>query len=424
MPVLRFLSFLSVLLCLCTAGSLSAHALGVETLRFGAHPGKIRMVLEMDRTADFRVFSLDGPARIVVDLPAFDWRAGDIEKSAGSGVTGIRTGLLQPGISRLVVELDGPALVKSAFLLPANGSQPTRLVVDYARASAAEFQAGKDIVLGTLNTDNPVSGANLATRPYNQDRTAGAVGAAIPPRKPPPASTAKIEKPLVVIDAGHGGQDPGAIGSGKYREKNVTLATAKELKTQLEATGRYRVKLTRDTDKFIKLYERVQIARRAGADLFISIHADSIDKPAVRGASVYTLSDKASDTQTAKLAARENKADLIGGVDLSHEDKDVANILIDLTVRDTMNQSKFLANTMVDTLSRGGVRTLERTHRYAGFAVLKAPDIPSILVEIGFMSNLGEAKALSTPEYQRKVAAALRAGIDAYFERVQKNHKS
>lgn len=401
-----------------------ARALDVSAVRFGAHPDKVRMVLDLNQTVDFRVFAMAGPHRIVVDLPAFTWKAGDISKSPGTHLRGIRTGLLQAGISRIVIELDRPALVKGAFLLPAGNGQPTRLVVDYAPATAAEFQKSKDIVLGTLRAGEAIAGMGNkpAPKPYVQDqeRTANAAPA---PQPPPRKPVTTGEKPLIVIDPGHGGQDPGAV-NGNHREKNVTLATAKELKSQLEASGRYRVRLTRDNDRFIKLHDRVKSARNAGADLFISIHADSIDKPGVRGASVYTLSDKASDEQTAKLAARENKADLIGGVDLSHEDKDVADILIDLTVRDTMNQSKFLANTVVGTLQSNGIKTLPRTHRYAGFAVLKAPDIPSILVEIGFMSNDSEAHALSTPEYRRKLAGALKNGIDAYFARVQKNHRT
>lgn len=416
----RFIT-LFILLTLALLPATPARALDVSAVRFGAHPDKVRMVLDLDRTADFRAFALSGPNRIVVDLPAFNWKAGDITKSPGTHVSGIRTGVLQAGISRIVVELDKAAIVKGAFLLPANGGQPTRLVVDYAPASAAEFQKAKDIVLGTLRAGEAVAGMTKpASKPYNQERTANAAPL---PQTPPRKPAATTEKPLIVIDPGHGGQDPGAV-NGEHREKHITLATAKELKSQLEASGRYRVRLTRDTDKFIKLQDRVRFARNAGADLFVSIHADSIDKPGVQGASVYTLSNTASDAQTAKLAARENKADLIGGVDLTHEDKDVADILIDLTVRDTMNQSKFLANTVVSTLQAGNIKTLPRTHRYAGFAVLKAPDIPSILVEIGFMSNNSEARALSTPEYRRKVAASLKSGIDAYFARVQKNHRS
>lgn len=389
----------------------SAAALDVKGLRFGEHPGgKTRMVLELDQTADFRVFALAAPHRVIVDLPAFQWQASDIEKTGNVGIRGIRTGILQPGISRLVVEVGAPTAVRNAFLLPAASGQPTRLVVDYEAVPAARFDATKDVILGTLRTGE--AAPSSAPPP---PRTAGQAPAPVNPVR---------GKPVIMIDAGHGGQDPGAIGAGRIYEKNVTLAMAQELQRQLEATGRYTAKLTRSTDKFIKLSNRVKLARDAGADLFISLHADSIEKAGVRGASIYTLSDKASDAQTAKLAARENKADLIGGVDLSHEDKDVANILIDLTVRDTMNQSKFLANTMVGRLQSNGIKVLERPHRYAGFAVLKGPDIPAILVEMGFMSNDAEARALSTPEYRRKLASALKSGIDSYFERVQKNHKS
>jgi len=230
-----------------------------------------------------------------------------------------------------------------------------------------------------------------------------------------------LRKKIIVIDAGHGGNDPGALGAGRLKEKNITLAASRELKRQLEKTGKFKVYLTRDNDRYIKLYKRVAIARMRKADLFLSLHADSIDKPNVRGASIYTLSDKASDKQTAKLAARENQSDLIAGVDLTHEDKDVANILLDLAMRDTMNQSKFFANTVVDQMRRNGVRILERPHRYAGFAVLKAPDVPSVLFEMGFMSNRSEARLLNTTEYRQKIASALVDSIKAYFEKVRQN---
>ncbi|MCB1556781.1 MAG: N-acetylmuramoyl-L-alanine amidase, partial [Alphaproteobacteria bacterium] len=159
------------------------------------------------------------------------------------------------------------------------------------------------------------------------------------------------------------------------------------------------------------------IARAKDADLFVSLHADSIGKSAIRGASIYTLSEKASDAQTARLADKENRADLIAGVDLSVEDETVANILVDLSMRDTMNQSKFLANTVVDTMKGKGLSVLDNPHRYAGFAVLKAPDVPSILIELGFLSNRTEAKMLANAAYQKKVAVALRTGIEAYFQK-------
>lgn len=406
----KFLVF-SFLMGFLLALSPSALALQINAVRIGAHPEKTRLVLEMDQTADFRSFILQSPDRLVIDLPDFNWQAGSF--TAQGMFNNLRTGQLQAGIMRIVLDLNNPAKILSAFLLPKNGIAPDRLVIDIKAASLSEAAAVKDRIMGTLDTAKPQF--NLSS-----ERTAGTNINAMPTPSRKPASGSK---PLIMIDAGHGGQDPGAVNGGRL-EKHVTLATARELKRQLESSGAYRVQLTRDTDKFIKLAERVNIAHRAGADLFISLHADSIDKPGVRGASIYTLSNTASDAQTARLAARENKADLIGGVDLNHEDKDVANILIDLAMRDTMNQSKFFANTMVTYMASSGIKMLPRPHRYAGFAVLKAPDIPSVLIELGFMSNRAEADALLSAGYQKKLASALKSGIDAYFQHVQKNNKS
>ncbi len=228
---------------------------------------------------------------------------------------------------------------------------------------------------------------------------------------------------MIVVDAGHGGDDPGASGSQGLHEKNITLAMAKDLKEHLEATGRYRVMLTRSTDVFIRLSERVAIARRANADMFISVHADSISRPVVHGASIYTLSEKASDAETEKLAARENRADAIAGLKLDTQDEDVANILVDLAMRDTMNQSKFFANKVVSIFHANGIDTLEIAHRFAGFAVLKAPDIPSVLIELGYMSNDREARALSTPAYRDRIANAITGSVDTYFSTVKNTSK-
>lgn len=396
-------SFFSLIVLLVCAWPAAAQSLRVDQVRVGAHPDKTRLVIDLSSSADFRTFILDNPHRLVVDLPSFEWRVtGAVQSDL---IAGARTGRLQAGIDRLVFDLKSPVTVMSAFLLPRNDGLPDRLVIDVVRASAAQALAAKDKIHGTLDT----AASSVA-----------ASGVPAPVRKPSGA----VVKPLIVLDPGHGGQDPGAVSRNRTYEKNITLAVARELKKQLEASGKYRVQLTRDKDVFIKLADRVRIAQRAKADLFISIHADSIDKSDVSGASVYTLSDTASDAQTARLAARENKADAIGGVDLSHEDKDVANILINLAMRDTMNQSKFFANTLVSHMGNGGIRMLQNPHRYAGFAVLKAPEIPSVLVEVGFMSNRSEAAALSSESYRRTVAASLKSGIDAYFARVQKNNRN
>jgi len=203
--------------------------------------------------------------------------------------------------------------------------------------------------------------------------------------------------------------------NGVY-EKSIVLAVGLELKSQLERSG-YRVEMTRSTDVFIPLGERVRFARKKGGDLFISLHADSISRSNVTGASVYTLSDKASDKETAKLAERENKSDLIAGIDLSHQETDVADILIDLAARDTMNQSRYLAKTVITTLDSNSVKVLDTKYRSAGFAVLKAMDIPSILVEMGYLTNKQEVERLSNSAYRVRIASALKASIDKFFQK-------
>jgi N-acetylmuramoyl-L-alanine amidase len=422
----------------------SAWALDVQDVRFGLHSDKTRLVVELNEAPTYRAFMLPAeankPYRLVIDMPDFTWKAGIIPEQPKTTVTDVRSGSLKPDVMRLVIDLSKPALIQKAFLLPPQSTKPNRLVIDFKTVTATQFSQSQQEVFGDFNPGeietNPQSDFGAFIEKFFTDdkddnkEVQIRNGMVIPPRKPPIVSgstaaprkvNSPIYKPLIVIDAGHGGADPGAIGASRLREKNITLAAAKTLKSHLEATGRYRTALTRSDDTYLKLYKRVSIARAQKADLFISLHADSIDKPNVRGASIYTLSNNASDAQTAKLAKRENQADLIAGIDLSHEDKDVANILIDLAMRDTMNQSKFFANTVVTKMKGHDLRILPKTHRYAGFAVLKAPDIPSVLVEMGFMSNNSEAHLLATPDYQRKVAAALVDSIDAYFAKVRKN---
>lgn len=222
----------------------------------------------------------------------------------------------------------------------------------------------------------------------------------------------------IVIDAGHGGVDPGAIGGKGQHEKDIVLAAAHALKDALERTGRYKAVLTRDGDTFIRLRERIAIARRVDADLFISLHADSIGDPSLRGLSVYTLSETASDKEAEALATNENKADIIAGIDFSHQEPEVANILIDLAQRRTMNYSARLAGYVVDEIKHE-TKLLSRPHRFAGFAVLKAPDVPSILVELGFLSNAEDSRRLNDPAYRQRVADGLTRAVDRYFQGVQ-----
>ena len=220
---------------------------------------------------------------------------------------------------------------------------------------------------------------------------------------------------VVVLDPGHGGADPGAIGVSGVYEKDITLAAAREIKRALEQAGGYKVLLTRNDDRFIRLRDRVEFARRAGAELFVSVHADSVASRDVRGASVYTLSGTASDSEAAALAEKENKADLIAGLDLSGESSEVTNILIDLAQRETMNQSAAFAGHVVEQLA-DATGLLPNPHRFAGFAVLKAPDIPSVLIELGFLSNRNDERALLKSDSRTRVAAAMAKAIDGYLD--------
>ena len=229
-----------------------------------------------------------------------------------------------------------------------------------------------------------------------------------------PPSRALGRKSVVVLDPGHGGADPGAIGISGVFEKFVTLAAARDLKKYLIKTNNYEVILTRNGDEFLRLRDRVAIARNAGADLFVSLHADSIKKKNIRGASVYTLSEKASDAEAAALAAKENKADVIGGVRLDGESEEVTSILIDLVQRETMNISAGFANMVLSGLDKR-VKILRNGHRFAGFVVLKAPDIPSVLVEMGYLSNRQDERLLSTSKGRRPIIEALARAIEQYF---------
>jgi N-acetylmuramoyl-L-alanine amidase len=247
----------------------------------------------------------------------------------------------------------------------------------------------------------------------------GAVPSALQAAPPEPRNKPAPRRRVIALDPGHGGIDPGAIGASGLYEKEVTFETVHELTRQLEATRRYKVFLTRTSDEFVALRERVARARAANAELFLSVHADALPNPSARGASVFTLSEQASDREAAALAARENKADLIAGIDLSQHTPEVSSILLDLARRQTNNLSIGLARRLVGELGRE-VPLLGNSHRSAGFAVLKAPDIPSALVELGCLSNREEERLLRKTSYQRKLAQTLTRSVNAYFDQVAK----
>jgi N-acetylmuramoyl-L-alanine amidase len=288
--------------------------------------------------------------------------------------------------------LAAPAVIRKSFSVPPNGSAPDRFVVDIEPAASA----GPSAAVALQSPPKAAAG-----------RAPTKVGIPVPPKRP------DIRR-IVVIDAGHGGQDPGTIGSSGTYEKTVTLEMARELKKVMEAGGHYRVVLTRADDTFIRLRDRVALARAAGAELFISLHADSIGDRHHRGASVYTLSEVASDKEAEALATKENKADLIAGIDLSNENRDVANILIDLAQRETMNYSARFAATLVDEIDRAAKINVN-PHRFAGFAVLKAPDVPSVLIEMGYLSNPQDERMLRDPRQRKRFADAVRRAADRFF---------
>ena len=377
----------------------AAPALGkpeVLDVRLGLHPDKTRVVLDLTESPGYRIFPLADPYRMVVDLSEVVWRLPDGHAPQGRGlVQSLRYGLFAPGTSRVVLDLAGPTRIQEVQVLPASADAPTRLVIDLAPISEADFQA------------------SLRSAPLMSSVTMAAPAALVLP--PPKPETGGDERPVVVIDAGHGGVDPGAIGGSGVYEKEITLAMAIELRKQLEKTGRYQVVLTRDSDVFVRLRDRIDVARAAGADLFVSLHADAHTTSDLRGASVYTLSEKASDAEAAALATKENKSDVIAGIDLSNENEVVTNILIDLAQRETKNLSARFAALLVDELKRD-TPLLRNTHRFAGFAVLKAPDVPSVLIELGYLSSDEDEAQLRSAKHRAKLGTAIVRAVDGFFE--------
>ncbi len=415
----------AVLAAAVVATAASAADSVVTDVRVGVHAQATRVVLELTKPVSFSAFTLDDPKRVVIDLPEVGWQLPPEPLPTATGVFDkLRYGLFQPGNSRLVLDIRAPATIAQAFLLEPKDGQRHRLVVDLTPASRQAFLqsvAGQPVrVAATTAAERPGLApprlASAAPAIDGKGGTAAATPFRLAPRKPEPKHGGA--KHVVVVDPGHGGVDPGTIGPSGVYEKNIVLAMARELKKQLEATGRFKVVMTRDRDIFVRLRDRVQIAREAKAELFISVHADTVRNKSIHGPSVYTLSEKASDREAAELAEKENKADLIAGIDLSRETPEVTNILIDLAQRESMNESARFAAGLVEQLKHT-TSVLRNTHRFAGFAVLKAPDIPSVLLELGFLSNPQDERALKSRAHREKVAAAITKAVAAHFVRVE-----
>ena len=352
-------------------------------------------------------FLLDKPERLAVDV-------GGAKAGSGGGAGGLiartRHGQYDPTTARVVFDLVQPAIISAGRLADDRRSLTLSLKpvtrVSFAEAvKAGRRSFGSLLGLGTL----PPGVRNNVTIPLDPPR---------PPLPTPPVTGARgTNRPLVVIDAGHGGHDPGSLSTdGRKREKDISLAIARAIRDELASSGRVRVALTRNADRFLVLGERREIARRLQADLFISVHADSAANKDARGATIYTLSEVASDRVAAQLAAKENKADVLNGVDLGGENNDVSSILIDLAQRETMNVSSSFAA----LLQREMAPTVDfRTsfHRFAGLIVLKAPDVPSVLLETGYISNPDDLKLLLSPEYHHKIAIGVRRAVETHFAR-------
>ena len=324
-------------------------------------------------------------------------------------------------MGRLVFELSAPAAPVQAFILPPRADGGHRLVIDVADKGRTAFKVAKAALQKQpfiAELTNDISQNDVDTKAVASASQPVAAPVARPSGKAAniASPSARPDRWVVMIDAGHGGKDPGAVSKKGTREKEITLKAARILAAKLNATGRVIAKLTRNDDRYLKLRERIAIARRAQADLFISLHADAFHNPKAKGISVFSLSDTASDKEAAYLASRENQADLIGGPDLEAEDPDAANELLRMFQRESMNESAYLANNIL-TQIKDLPGSDKRGHRFAGFAVLKSPDVPSVLVEMGFLTNKQDEENLLKPAYLDGLAGRLSRAILAYLER-------
>ncbi|SLN49020.1 N-acetylmuramoyl-L-alanine amidase [Oceanibacterium hippocampi] len=397
-PVQRRLLQILFALLFCAAATPATADLVATAARVGDHGGKTRFVLELTEKAPFQVFVLPDPYRVVIDFPVVDWHLPPHQDQRPVGlIDSYRFGLFRPDTSRVVLDVRGPVEVTAAELLPPRDGKPYRFYIDIR-------PTGRDAFLAAAARDRERLAKIAAIRPEPL------------PATPPVAKEAR--RYTIVIDAGHGGVDPGTIGVHGGQEKDLVLAVARRIAGELHKSPQYRVVMTRSSDVFLSLRDRVAVARKEEADLFISIHADSIKSPKVRGATVYTLSETASDDEAEALAHKENKSDVIAGVDLALHDDAVSGILIDLAQRETKNFAAAFAKILLPEITQrnGGV---SRDHRYAGFRVLRAPDVPSVLVELGYLSNSQDYDFLFSKAGQERMTEGVVSAVDRYFREIR-----
>jgi N-acetylmuramoyl-L-alanine amidase len=402
------MSFLAVLI----AALIAPAPILAATIR-SVDVGTDSLTLNFDAgVAGVRLFLLDAPQRIAVDIDGVETSRLPAVPTDGF-VSGARAGQRDAHRARVVFDLATPKLVTDATLAP-DGRSLTLVV---APTTPRQFAQAVRARARTLF-------AQVGFRTDAPEIADGAIVVPLEPAKPyDPAATPPVRggrgrnRPLVVIDPGHGGHDPGATSVyGGRKEKDAALAIARAIRDALVASGRVRVALTRDNDRFLVLQERREIARRLKADLFLSIHADSAPADVARGASIYTLSEVASDQVAARLAARENRADVLNGVNLGNAPADISSILVDLAQRESMNMSSSFATLLQRELSPT-LPFRSSYHRFAAFAVLKAPDVPSVLLETGYMSNVEDSKFLFSRQGQKAIAGGVTNAVTAYFAR-------
>jgi N-acetylmuramoyl-L-alanine amidase len=367
--------------------------------RLAGDSKQTRFILDLDQKVQFRAFPLADPYRVVIDIPQVNFQLPPGAGTAGRGlVKAFRYGLVMPGGSRLVFDLTGPAKIANTYVLDAANGQPPRLVLELEETDRTGF----------------VQSLASESRPELRPAIADATVTAEPAVAPKPGAPPDL-RPLVVIDPGHGGIDNGTV-SGSESEKNLVLGFGLALRDRIEKSGKYRVLLTRTDDTFIPLDDRVKIARNQSAALFVSIHADALPRHEgdAQGASIYTLSDRASDAEAERLAETENKADAIGGVNLKEEPTEVADILIQLAQRETRAFSNRFAHLLMDEM-KTTVRMHKTPLKSAGFRVLKAPDVPSVLIELGYVSNKGDLEHLLSENWRARTVGSMAQAIDAFF---------
>lgn len=371
--------------------------------RLAGDAKQTRFVLDLDQPIQFRTFALADPYRVVVDLPQVSFKFAAGIGAAGRGlVKAFRYGLVMPGGSRIVFDLTGPAKVAKSYVLESANGQPPRLVLEFEEVDRTAFV---QLLAPERRPELRPAIADANAAVARPDASAAAM-----PAQPPDT------RPVIVIDPGHGGVDNGTEAGGEVIEKNLVLAFGLALRDRIEKSGKYRIVMTRTDDTFIPLGERVQIARNQSAALFVSIHADALPRNEgdARGATIYTLSDKASDAEAERLADAENKSDAIGGVNLTDEPTEVADILIDLAQRETRTFSNRIARLLVNEMKKTA-RMHKNPLKSAGFRVLKAPDVPSVLIELGYVSNKGDLEHLVSENWRNKTVGSMAQAIDAFF---------